>query len=90
MKILVVEFSPSGGLYQFALQMAEAQTQAGMRTVLTKVAEDNLPSRRAVEKAGFQPLARMTFERVWLVPHVRLVPLDGGLMPGFMFQEFNR
>ena len=35
-------------------------------------------------------IARMTFERVWLVPHVRLVPLDGGLMPGFMFQEFNR
>lgn len=71
-------------------QMAEAQTQAGMRTVLTKVVEDNLPSRRAVEKAGFQPIARMTFERVWLVPHVRLAPLDGGLLPGFMFQEFNR
>ena len=35
-------------------------------------------------------VARMTFERVWLVPHVRLVPLDGGLLRGIMFREFNR
>ena len=48
------------------LHIARVQMRAGMRFVVTKVAANNLASHRAVQKAGFHPIARMNFERTFL------------------------
>ena len=45
---------------------------AGAAQVITKVAEDNVPSRRAVEKAGFQPVALMIMSRIALRTRVTI------------------
>lgn len=71
-------------------QVMDTLAQSGMRMVLTKVVEDNLPSRRAMEKVGFRTIAHMSFERVWLLPRVRLVPEDACMLPAFLFQQLNR
>lgn len=71
-------------------QVMDVQAQAGVRVVLAKVAEDNLRSRRAFERVGFQAMARMNFERVWFHPRVRLVP-HGSFRPlVFLIRQLNR
>lgn len=70
--------------------VADTLTQAGVGVILTKIAEDNLASQRAVEKIGFRAIARMSFERVWLLPRVRLISKDACLLPAFLFQQLNR
>ena len=43
--------------------IADALGDEGQRHIITKVAVDNVPSRRAVEKAGFDAVALMHFRR---------------------------
>lgn len=46
------------------LRIAESLRAVGRRQLITKVAVDNAPSRRAVEKAGFVAIALMRFRRI--------------------------
>jgi L-amino acid N-acyltransferase YncA len=55
-------------------RVADSLAGQGFAALITKVAEDNLPSRRAVEKAGFEPVARMELIHVWPVTHVVIQP----------------
>lgn len=43
--------------------IAEGLANEGQRRLITKVAVDNVPSRRAVEKVGFENVALMHFKR---------------------------
>ncbi len=45
-------------------EIADAVRVQGVARIITKVATDNAPSRRAVVKSGFQPLTVMRFRRV--------------------------
>ncbi len=45
--------------------VAGALRRDGLRTLVTKVGDDNAPSRRAVEKAGFTEVASMRTDRTW-------------------------
>lgn len=45
--------------------IAAAVRAGGARTLVTKVEADNTASRRAVEKTGFRPAARMRTDRTW-------------------------
>jgi L-amino acid N-acyltransferase YncA len=50
--------------------------------MLTKVAVDNAPSRRAVEKAGFEGVAIMSLRKVGPWRQTTLQPL--GAVPGWL------
>ncbi len=45
--------------------VVDALRREGARTLITKVGEDNAPSRRAVQKAGFAEVATMRTDRTW-------------------------
>ena len=55
--------------------IADALAERGFRTMLTKVAVDNEPSRRAVAKAGFGEAAAMQVRRVGPFRRVSMSPL---------------
>lgn len=59
-------------------QIADCLQGENVTSIITKVAEDNAPSRRAVEKAGFQSAALMSLNRVALRSHVELQPCGTG------------
>jgi ribosomal protein S18 acetylase RimI-like enzyme len=53
-------------------RVANELQHEGSKTIITKVASDNVPSRRAVERAGFRPLATMTLDQRWLNTRVHV------------------
>ena len=55
--------------------IAQGLQQEGVRTIITKVEIDNIPSRRAVLKAGFHEAALMDFLKIVGVSRVRMVSL---------------
>ena len=55
-------------------EIARALQRQHVATIITKVADDNTASRRAVEKAGFEAIAMMTLIRRGLRSRVTLVP----------------
>jgi RimJ/RimL family protein N-acetyltransferase len=57
--------------------LADHYQQHGLRALVTKVAEDNQASRRAVEKAGFRPAARMHVQKRGWTTRVHVDMLDG-------------
>lgn len=52
--------------------VAAALRARGAASLVTKVGEDNAPSRRAVEKAGFVAVATMRTDRTWPRSRVRM------------------
>ncbi len=52
--------------------IAQSLKEEGMRTIMTKVEVDNVPSRRAVLKAGFREVAVMDYLQVGGIPRVRV------------------
>jgi GNAT superfamily N-acetyltransferase len=58
--------------------------------MITKVAEDNTASRRAVEKAGFLPVAMMTLTRWGLRSRVELQPLRIDHLTTFLEAALSR
>ena len=44
-------------------QIADSLEQAGVESIITKIDENNVPSRRAVEKVGFREIATMRYRR---------------------------
>jgi hypothetical protein len=58
--------------------------------MITKVAEDNTASRRAVEKAGFLPVAMMTLTRWGLRSRVDLQPLCIDQLTTFLDAALSR
>jgi RimJ/RimL family protein N-acetyltransferase len=64
--------------------LADHYQQRGLRALVTKVAEDNQASRRAVEKAGFVPAARMHVETHRWSRRVRVDILDGDPARGWL------
>ena len=49
-------------------------SKQGVSNIITKIEEQNAPSRRAVEKIGFCEMAVMDLERVWMIRHVEVNP----------------
>jgi RimJ/RimL family protein N-acetyltransferase len=56
--------------------IARAASQEGRRRIVTKVTIENTPSRRAVEKAGFEEIRMMSFKRLGFRSRTRIEPLD--------------
>ncbi len=69
--------------------VAEAQARTGVRAVISKVETDNVSSRRAFLKAGFRPVASMTFERLWWARRVTLEPEDEQRCPRFLLEQIH-
>lgn len=61
-----------------------------LATIITKVAEDNVASRRAVEKAGFQAVGMMTLTRRALRTRVALAPSVRNPLTTFLETELAR
>jgi GNAT superfamily N-acetyltransferase len=57
--------------------IADALSGEGFETLITKVATDNVPSRKAVEKSGFREIAVMKLTRVGPREQVALRPMGG-------------
>jgi RimJ/RimL family protein N-acetyltransferase len=57
--------------------IADTLAQEGQRRLITKVAVENGPSRRAVEKAGFAAVAVVRFRRIGFRAQTRVQVLDG-------------
>lgn len=55
----------------------DSLAQEGVRAIITKIEETNAPARRAVEKAGFRPVATMSLVRVGWMRHVAVRPETG-------------
>lgn len=55
-------------------RVADSLAVQGFTALITKVAEDNQPSRRAVEKVGFEPVACMDLVRIGPMTHVVIRP----------------
>jgi L-amino acid N-acyltransferase YncA len=58
--------------------------------IITKVAEDNTASRRAVEKAGFEPVAMMTLTRRGRRSQVELQPYQVDSLTTFLVTALAR
>ncbi|MBI3491891.1 MAG: GNAT family N-acetyltransferase [Acidobacteria bacterium] len=70
--------------------IADHLARDGVTTVITKVAEDNTPSRRAVEKIGFEPTALMTLTRLALRSHVDVYPYRDNALFAFLAALLTR
>lgn len=55
--------------------IADDLAARGFTTMITKVGEENVPSRKAVAKAGFEEAAVMRLRRTGVVSHVTMSPL---------------
>jgi len=60
-------------------EIADVLAADGFRTLITKVETSNVPSRKAVEKAGFRELAVMKHSRLGLRRRTRLYAYEAGL-----------
>jgi ribosomal protein S18 acetylase RimI-like enzyme len=79
------------GLAPLAWLLIAAQLgRQGLVTLVTKVAEDNQPSRRAVEKAGFRASASMTLRRFGPVERVAVTPCLRDRISGFLVARLVR
>jgi ribosomal protein S18 acetylase RimI-like enzyme len=58
-------------------KIADRLQAEGARRIITKVGTDNVPSQKAVEKAGFRPIAEMRLVTLGPFKHVDLHPFDG-------------
>ncbi|MGH2908575.1 MAG: GNAT family N-acetyltransferase [Solirubrobacteraceae bacterium] len=56
--------------------IADGLGAEGLRELITKIEVANLPSRRAVEKIGFRPVALMRFVRIGPRGHLRVDEID--------------
>lgn len=56
--------------------IADILTGEGLHDLITKVAVENGPSRRAVVKAGFRPVALMQFRRIGTLRRTHVYGLD--------------
>lgn len=71
-------------------RVADALASQGLSALITKVAEDNLPSRRAVEKAGFQAVALMRLARLGPRTHVDVRPLGAARGAAYLSGQLAR
>lgn len=71
-------------------RVADALASQGLSVLVTKVAEDNLPSRRAVEKAGFQAVAHMRLARFWPRTQVDVRPLGEATGAAYLSGQLAR
>jgi GNAT superfamily N-acetyltransferase len=58
--------------------IADVLADEGQRRMITKVTVDNLPSRKAAEKIGFEPVAIMHFKRIGPLRRTSVRALDEG------------
>jgi L-amino acid N-acyltransferase YncA len=70
--------------------IADDLAQSGMTTLITKVAEDNTASRRAVEKVGFAPAALMSLTRLAMHAHVDVYPYRDNALFAFLEEALSR
>lgn len=70
-------------------RVADALAREGVAAIITKIAEDNAPSRRAGEKAGFRLVASMSLVRICLRPRVQVSPESDGA-PAFLVEHLTR
>jgi GNAT superfamily N-acetyltransferase len=69
--------------------LADEMARRGLTTMITKVEEENVSSRRAVVKAGFREGALMRTHRTGLVTHVAMSPLPAGGVQ-FLIEQLAR
>jgi len=70
--------------------IADVLAREGVTTIITKVEEKNVPSRRAVEKFGFRTVADMRLVRIWLRPHVEVKVQAGEGESLFLIERLAR
>jgi L-amino acid N-acyltransferase YncA len=70
--------------------MAEILFQQGVVTMITKVADENVPSRRAVETAGFCKVASMKTDRICAAWSVAVQPLQHCPVSTFLIDRLTR
>jgi RimJ/RimL family protein N-acetyltransferase len=70
--------------------VAETLRRDGLRRLLTKVATDNVPSRRAVGKAGFVEVALMDYRRSGPLVRVTVEPLGASPTGALLAQLLER
>lgn len=71
-------------------QVAVQLSEQGVSSIITKIEEQNAPSRRAVEKIGFQAVAVMDLERVWMMRHVEVDPRADDQAARYLRQSLSR
>ena len=71
-------------------EIARGLQSRHVAAMITKVAEDNTASRRAVEKAGFEPIAMMTLTRRALRSQVTLEPYRVDPLTTFLDTSLSR
>lgn len=62
----------------------------GIETMVTKIEENNLPCRRAIEKAGFRAVASMDLERIGGVSRIALRPYEGQGIGPYLAAQLDR
>lgn len=69
--------------------IADGLARDGVRQLITKVEGQNIASRKAVEKVGFQPVALMHFLRIgpWEQTRVDVIELDRGAQIVAMLEQ---
>ena len=72
------------------IKVAEMLALQGFTAIVGKVEKHNIPSRHMLEKAGFEEIATMDLERVWLKPHVKLSVQRQGSFSMFLTQQLSR
>jgi RimJ/RimL family protein N-acetyltransferase len=70
--------------------VADDLAHGGLTTLITKVAEDNTASRRAVEKVGFVPAALMSLTRLAMHSHVDVYPYRDNALFAFLEGALSR
>ncbi len=70
--------------------VADAMARLGIKTIVGKVKEENAASRHALEKIGFQAVATMEFERVWLRARVKIRAQQDEPLSMFLAQRLTR
>ena len=71
-------------------EIARGLQSQHVAAIITKVAEDNAASRRAVEKAGFEPIAMMTLTRRGLRSQVELESYRVNPLTTFLHTALSR
>lgn len=71
-------------------RVAARLSEQGVSSIITKIEEQNTPSRRAVEKIGFREVAVMDLERVWMMRHVEVNPRVDDMAARFLRESLTR
>lgn len=71
-------------------RVAAQLSEQGVSSIITKIEEQNTPSRRAVEKIGFREVAVMDLERVWMMRHVEVAPRVDDQAAQFLRERLTR